>query len=121
MTYSTDKTIGTCKRSDRRPAKADPELFHADKRPTSHFIANAANNEDYRRFQAQTSYPAQRPVPHGAEFQPWRCRGVANVFAKPQNAKFAGLACVLRYFNHFCKSPVIIDAICQSQQYSFFP
>jgi len=91
--------------NDRCSAKADPELFHADKRPTSHFIANAANNEDYRRFQAQTSYLAQRPVPYEAAFRPWRCRGVANVFAKPQNAEFVGLACFLRYFKHFCKSP----------------
>jgi hypothetical protein len=106
MAYSTDKTIGTCKRSDRCPAKADPELFRADKRPTSHFITNVANNEGYRRFQAQMSDPAQRPVPYGAAFQPWRCRGVANVFAKPQNAEFAGLAHFLRYFKHFCKSPV---------------
>jgi|GEM_PF-3148766 len=46
MTYSTDKTTGTC---IRILLKADPELFRADKRPTSHFNANAANNEDYRR------------------------------------------------------------------------
>jgi probable HAF family extracellular repeat protein len=48
-------------------------------------------------------------VPCRAEFQPWRCRGVANDFAKPQNAKYEGLAVFLRCFKHFCKSPVITE------------
>ena len=106
MAYSTDKTKGTCINSGRCTAKPVPELFHAFIRPTSQIYKKAVNNAVQWHSQAQTSYPAQRPVPYGAEFQPWRCRGVANVFAKPQNAEFAGLACFLRYFNHFCKSSV---------------
>ena len=109
MAYSTDKTRGTCTNSGRCPAKSVPELFHSYIRPTSQITKKAVNNAVQRHSQAQMSYPAQRPVPHGAEFQPWRCRGVANVFAKPQNAKFSGLACSLRYFNHFCKSPDLTD------------
>ncbi|OQY07192.1 MAG: hypothetical protein B6I25_02450, partial [Planctomycetales bacterium 4572_13] len=38
-------------------------------------------------------------------------RVVANVFAKPQNVKFAGLAVVLRCFKHFCKTSVLKSKI----------
>jgi hypothetical protein len=106
MAYKTDKPIGTCKNSDRCTVKPVPGLFHADIRLTSQTIRTAANNKVQWHFQTQTSYLAQRPVPYGAEFHPWRCRVVANAFAKPQNAKIVGLATVLRYFKHFCKSSV---------------
>ena len=106
MAYKTDKPIGTCTKSDKWTVKPVPELFHADMRLTGQIIQKAANNEVQRHFQAQMSYPAQRPVPYRAEFRPWRCRGIANDFAKPETAKFAGLAIVLRNFKHFCKSSV---------------
>ncbi|OQY03990.1 MAG: restriction endonuclease subunit R, partial [Planctomycetales bacterium 4572_13] len=38
-------------------------------------------------------------------------RVVANVFAKPQNVKFAGLAVVLRCFKHFCKTSVLTETM----------
>ena len=37
------------------------------------------------------SYPEQQPVQYGAVFHSWSCGDVANVFAKPQTAKFAGV------------------------------
>ena len=106
MTYETDISIGSCKNSSRCTAKSVPGLFLADARPTSQIVKKAANNKVQRHSQAQMSYPAQRPVPYGAEFRPWRCRIIANVFAKPQNVKFEGLASFFRCFNHFCKSSV---------------
>lgn len=108
MTSATDKSIGTCKNSNGCTANPVPGLFHANTWLTRQIIKKAANNKVQWHSQAQTSYPAQRPVPYGVAFRPWRCRVVANVFAKPQNVKFAGLAVVLRCFKHFCKSSVRI-------------
>gem|GEM_PF-4924822 len=107
MIYEADIPIETCKNSSRYAAKSVLGLFHVDVRPTSQIIKKAANNKVQRHSQAQTSYPAERSVPYGAEFDPWRCRIIANVFAKPQNINFQGLASFLRYLNHFCKSSVI--------------
>ena len=98
--------MGTCPKSVRCNVKPVPELFHAHKRLTSRIVTKAANSKVLRYFQAQTSYPAQRPVPYTAESRPWRCRVVANVFAIPQVAKFGGLAVFLRCFIHFYKSSV---------------
>jgi len=107
MAYKSDNLKGTCFNSVKCTAKPVPELFRAGKRLTSQIFAKAANSKVLRHFQAQMSFPAHRPVPQGTEFRPWRCRAVANVFAKPQIAKFAGLAIFLRCSNHFCKSPVL--------------
>ena len=108
MASTTDKPIGTCTNSNRCTAKPVPGLFHADIRPTSQIINKAANNTVQWHSQAQMSYPAQRPVPYGAEFHPWRCGVAANVFAKPQSAEYEVLVIVLRYFKHFCKSSVTL-------------
>ena len=83
MAYKTDKTVGTCTNSGKCTAKPAPGLFHADIGLTGQIKKTAANNKVQWYFQTQTSYPAQRPVPHGAKFHPWHCRGAANVFAKP--------------------------------------
>ena len=103
MAYTTDNTIGTCKNGNRCTVKPVPGLFHAIIRLIGQPIKKAANNKVQRHFQAQMSYPAQRPVPHGAEFHPWRCRVMANVFAKPQKAKFAGLVIFCAILSIFAK------------------
>ena len=109
MAYSPDKTKGACIYSGGCTSKPVPELFHAFIRPTSQIYKKAVINAVQGHSQSQTSCLEQRPVPYGAAFQPCRCRGVADVFAKPQNAEFAGLACFLRYFSHYCTSSVLSE------------
>ena len=78
-------------------------------RPTSRRNKNhvkTANNKVFGYFQAQTSFPAQRPVPYGAVFQSRRRGRGADVLRNLKNAKFEGFVIFLRCFKHFCKSSV---------------
>jgi len=83
-----DIPIGSCKNSSKRTAKSAPGLFLADARLTSQIIKKAATNNNVQRHsQAQISYPAQRPVPYGAEFRARRCRIMANIFYETSKCK----------------------------------